>query len=710
MTTYTEATTIPICGHTFCGKCLFTHFLKVAEIEDRYFTCPECQLDVDWTNEEVMEWIKSFQASDNDVVSVGVGIAQSAEDEDQNETIVVNIERNFNNMDPKRSSNRREVGNCDSNGNEVDNLSLKSKDGDNTQDQDENINYDAEATAMHQSTHDTSEERGIDDIHISIIHQSGNAEKLLDNNDEEEADLNHEQLPQTNRRGEKKSESSYNVVEEKLGIEGNKSANKNKGAQNACKSIFYDQPTSCDHEEAKQNTEDHEEEMDTQDHEQSKNYGGRTAIQDTNICEEAMDSQENEPDKDNSLDQRKCIQLTLAKEGTENNKTQIEANNEGSVVHCRNNAESGVDHDTLLQSSTESGKRIETVTRRVGDDMNVHGSEFSRETEEVDKNGNQANTFGTSIGEVQENQNEEVNRMTEDNSSESGSSHSFPYEFRKVKDFRITLSRKCSPTFTGLTLFHENTLLLCDNCGHNDTCGYLCLFNLKNNCTTKIEMDKPFSVCALMNPESMAAVSVPNNKMIYLVSACDDWLKVEKTFETKREPLSLIGLRDGRIGITWKCPPSFEIVDISGEDMTQVRYYTGDSSGRRFKSFRYVAVDENRSHIIQPCHVDNAVYCFHFSGDPVFTYTDTRLKGPYGVDTDLNGYIYICSRLNDTIHILSPTGSQLKIIFEDIPSCPQTIRFDTSGSHVWMTAFDRYDIVSLYTIEKEARSSECIAI
>ena len=77
-----------------------------------------------------------------------------------------------------------------------------------------------------------------------------------------------------------------------------------------------------------------------------------------------------------------------------------------------------------------------------------------------------------------------------------------------------------------------------------------------------------------------------------------------------------------------------------------------------------MAVDENRSLVIQPCNKDRAVYCFDFNGNPKFKYKGKDNFCPRGVAVDGYGSIFVCDYMNDAIDVICPTGNGLRVIQE----------------------------------------------
>ena len=152
---------------------------------------------------------------------------------------------------------------------------------------------------------------------------------------------------------------------------------------------------------------------------------------------------------------------------------------------------------------------------------------------------------------------------------------------------------------------------------------------------------------------------------------------------TRFTPLTIHGLGNGNIIVSWSEPKAIGILKIShGYKYEESVYFDRDKNGRAFKSCFCFAVDEDRSHIIQACRVDKAIYCFDFDGHPVFTYKHTELTSPRGVGIDEDGNIYICERENSCIHQVSPDGNLLRIIKKRCPKNPMRLTFKKNCSEL----------------------------
>ncbi|KAK3088124.1 hypothetical protein FSP39_015026 [Pinctada imbricata] len=71
------------------------------------------------------------------------------------------------------------------------------------------------------------------------------------------------------------------------------------------------------------------------------------------------------------------------------------------------------------------------------------------------------------------------------------------------------------------------------------------------------------------------------------------------------------------------------------------------------------------------------VYCITMDGTPVFTYSHDRLRNPYGTKVYKSRHIFVCCYSFKNVHQLSHDGKLQRIIFDNIPSFPYCISFNT---------------------------------
>ena len=216
---------------------------------------------------------------------------------------------------------------------------------------------------------------------------------------------------------------------------------------------------------------------------------------------------------------------------------------------------------------------------------------------------------------------------------------------------------KDSPTYSSLAFLPNNNILLVDT--YNEA-GHCLLATKEGKVVSSCDFHscgatsnkKPY--CATVFKTGVVAVSLPDLKKIAFISS-DDKLKTTRNIDTNYKPQGLVGLRHGDLAVAWSDPVAFGIITVDEVPVEKV-YFCQDKTGRQLKNFEYMAVDERRSHVIQPCTLDIAVYCFDLEGNPKFQYTNTELKFPRGVALDKDGNIYVCDYSVQAIHVISATG------------------------------------------------------
>ena len=252
------------------------------------------------------------------------------------------------------------------------------------------------------------------------------------------------------------------------------------------------------------------------------------------------------------------------------------------------------------------------------------------------------------------------------------------------------------PTYDSLIYLPNNDFVLIDTYNDEGHCilaqedgTVVASRDFKYCSDTSTGSCKPYCATVIKNGE--IAVSIPDKKKICIISA-DKQLKSTFTGSTKYKPKAVHGLRTGDIAVAFDDPVAFGIIsfdDISEPTMKIHVYFSHDKEGRELKTFDYMAIDENRSHVIQPCTTDKAVYCFDFNGNPKFKYKGKGNFNPRGVAVDGYGSIFVCDSIynNSVMHVISPTGNALRVIkqSEGCPGYPLAIGFKKNGEEFAVT-------------------------
>ena len=249
------------------------------------------------------------------------------------------------------------------------------------------------------------------------------------------------------------------------------------------------------------------------------------------------------------------------------------------------------------------------------------------------------------------------------------------------------------PFYTSLIYLPNDDFVLIDTCNDEGYCilakedgTVVASRDFKYCSDTSTGSRKPYCATVIKNGE--IAVSIPEKKKICIISA-DKQLKSTFTGSTKYKPNAIHGLRTGDIAVAFDDPVAFGIISfdiILGPTEKIHVYFSHDKEGRKLKTFDYMAVDENRSHVIQPCTEDEAVYCFDFNGAPKFKYKNNDDFNPGGVAVDGYGTIFVCND-NSAIHVISPAGNALHVIQESegCPGRPLAIGIKKNGEEFAVT-------------------------
>ena len=281
-----------------------------------------------------------------------------------------------------------------------------------------------------------------------------------------------------------------------------------------------------------------------------------------------------------------------------------------------------------------------------------------------------------------------------DKASDHQPKYSLPHdvgaEFKvgDAEQHSVRFNGVCLPTFSGISIKEDGRLILCDSCSYKSPCGNLCLYCPDTKMKTALSTKHPYNATLLEN--KTIAFTWKSKKTISVLTVGSE-LKVEKSLDTRFTPRSIHSLGDGKVAISWDVPPGFGIADISGPAILESQYLTQDSDGRTFKSFDHMAVDEPRKLVIQPCYKDKAVYCFDFTGKPVFKYTN-GLKNPQSVAVDSRGgTVYVCDRDDACIHQLALRGQPITVIRHTDLKNPLDVCYDRRRKCLWVSNESSYD-------------------
>lgn len=275
----------------------------------------------------------------------------------------------------------------------------------------------------------------------------------------------------------------------------------------------------------------------------------------------------------------------------------------------------------------------------------------------------------------------------------------------KVKDISIEGKYRNQPNYTGVVFLRNDNIILVDE--NNKTCSLVkqtgdvsdpLVLSTKITSLTSIDTANKLFREASKKDKLVVIPSPAENKIVLL--STDEKLEVKYAVDTVYQPKALHVMRNGDIAVAWYNPVAFGIISV-GEILVQTKvYFRKDKAGREMKTFSSIAVDEQRSHVIQPCTNDDAVYCFDFEGNHKFKCGD--ISTPRGVVLDADSNIYVFAHGSHSLHVISPTGLQFRKF--RFVSYPLAVAFNKDGDEFAVTQqhYNHDHTVSIFKLKKHA--------
>ncbi|CAG2254039.1 unnamed protein product [Mytilus edulis] len=179
-----------------------------------------------------------------------------------------------------------------------------------------------------------------------------------------------------------------------------------------------------------------------------------------------------------------------------------------------------------------------------------------------------------------------------------------------------------------------------------------------------IEQIKPNLLTTLTLPEDMKSLSITaclilpdgkcmildyNKKELLLFS--NDGTFIRKVVKFTENPFDACFVRNNTVAVTFGNTLQTVLVDTEKNTVIQTIKLSHDCYG--------VASDGN---IYGTNNKESKVCCYKITGEPLWTYQHQDIATPGGLTLDKNGFVYIASRGNNSIVVVSPDGKTSKTI------------------------------------------------
>ncbi|KAK3579748.1 hypothetical protein CHS0354_002399 [Potamilus streckersoni] len=291
------------------------------------------------------------------------------------------------------------------------------------------------------------------------------------------------------------------------------------------------------------------------------------------------------------------------------------------------------------------------------------------------------------------NPNEKVSKLEIDNNKTE-----IPFKIETFMEFiAITpINYDGKSRFTGATFLPDDQILLIDNV--NCRC---CLYD--SSCLFRSVHYLPFppqSVCYVT--KNKVAIAVPTCQVIQMVRVkmdMDERGRIPIDFRCwavaalKSDQLALSGFTKETGVCCWG------IYKTKGKKI----HYRELENENKGGGTTHIAVNQTKNIIYISFSATDAVYSFAINGNLRFSYVNTDLKNPHGVDVDRRDFLFILGWMSQNLHIVNPEGVCLKVLKRVIPVSPRQIAFNQLKDKFIVTHGKNFseDCFILSIVEKE---------
>jgi hypothetical protein len=261
-------------------------------------------------------------------------------------------------------------------------------------------------------------------------------------------------------------------------------------------------------------------------------------------------------------------------------------------------------------------------------------------------------------------------------------------------DATSAMDDRCAE-LTGGTFLPDDRLMLVDNANRK-----LKLFTPDGDLLCEFELSSaPWDITCV--PCGMAAVTLPSEKKVMLVSGMNDCITPVEQFNTSGKCYGIAYSYYAKDLVVACDTPgdglaTVKVISLSGDELRNIAI--GENGLSIISRPSYVATNPFDADVYVSDECNNTIIGITTNGEIRFNHKHSYLKLPVGIAADNHGCIYVCGNGSCDIHQMTRDGQRIRLLTDGLPH-PRAIAFDPYGDRFLVTSDGSYkSTVQVYTM------------
>ena len=247
------------------------------------------------------------------------------------------------------------------------------------------------------------------------------------------------------------------------------------------------------------------------------------------------------------------------------------------------------------------------------------------------------------------------------------------------------------PGITGCTFLSSGELLLCDERNYN-----IKLLNTSLAVSDSVHVEsRPWDVAAV--DDNTAIATLPNAKRLLYLELVPK-LSIGSKLSIKLKCFGITVVKK-LIYVTCHDGPAtpggdIRVLDLRGNELKKIGINRDGSQFLRMP-FRIAANREGNKLYVTDCSTDE-ITCLQPSDNIIYKLKDDDIIAPYGVYVDSKDNLFVCSRDNNTVHVIAANGTKYKnlLVSKDGVQKPIGIAFRPTDSTLIVSPVEKSEILA----------------